>query len=334
METGPRAKSQIGRRPAKEYAPAVNLLLTAALVLPLLAHAETGLSPRTDSPEAAKDTTVHELKNLDAADDAAQAEVDKWTAENNLNRTKGGGLSDADLQRKITERFEPVLKAYETFVQQQPSDARGHVAYGNFLMARDDERGAQAEWEKALVLDPQNPSMYNSLAGRYSESGPVDKSFTYFTKAIELSPKEPAYYHNFADVLFVRRKQAAIFYGLTEQGVYARSLLLYSNALTLDPLNFNFARDLAQTYYSLKPLPFDRALGAWTNAINIARQEVDLHDSYVHLARVKMLAGRFDEARAQLALVTNAACMQAKTNLLKNIQQRESEAGAAPERSR
>ncbi|HSU54841.1 MAG TPA: hypothetical protein VLT36_12340, partial [Candidatus Dormibacteraeota bacterium] len=203
------------------------------------------------------------------------------------------------------------------------------VAYGNCLMARDNELGAQAEWEKAVVLDPQNPALYNSLAGRYSESGPVNKSFTYFTKAIELSPKQGAYYHNFADVLFVRRKQAATFYGLTEQGVYARSIMLYSNALVLDPLNYNFARDLAQTYYSVTPLPYDHALQAWTNAINLARQERDLHDSYVHLARVKMLAGQFNEARAQLALVTNESCLQAKTNLLKNIQQRESEAGTA-----
>jgi tetratricopeptide (TPR) repeat protein len=330
METRRRAKSQIGRRPAEEYARAVNLLLIAALLIPLLGHAETGPSPGTDRPEAAaKDSLTQELKKIDEADDAAQAAADKWTEVNNRKRTTGAGLSDADLQRKITERFEPVLKAYRTFVQEHPSDARGHVAYGNFLMARVDELGAQAEWEKALVLDPQNPSMYNSLAGRYSESGPVNKSFTYFTKAIELSPKQGAYYHNFADVLFVRRKQAATFYGLTEQGVYARSIMLYSNALSLDPLNFNFARDMAQTYYSLKPLPFEQALQAWTNAIKVARQESDLHDSYVHLARVKMLAGRFNEARAQLALVTNESCVQAKTNLLKNIQQRETEAGAA-----
>lgn len=311
----------------------MKLLLIAVLLIPLPGHAGTELSPGTDRSEAAKDPVTQELKRIDAADDAAQADADKWTEENNKRTTKGTSLSDAELQRKITERFEPVLKVYGTFVQERPSEARGHVAYGNFLMAREDELGAQAEWEKALVLDPQNPSMYNSLAGRYSESGPVNKSFTYFTKAIELSPKQGAYYHNFADVLFVRRKQAALFYGLTEQGVYARSLMLYSNALSLDPLNFNFARDLAQTYYSLKPLPFDQALQAWTNAINIARQESDLHDGYVHLARVKMLAGRFNEARAQLARVTNESCLQAKTNLLKNIQQRESEAGATPAQS-
>ena len=329
METTPRAKSQIGRRPPAEYARAVHLLLIAALLIPLLGHAEIEPSSATERPKAAKDPVSQELQRIDAADDAAQADADKWVEENNRKGTNGAALSDADLQRKISERFEPVLKAYDSFVQKHPNEARGHVAYGNCLMARDNELGAQAEWEKALVLDPQNPALYNSLAGRYSESGPVNKSFTYFTKAIELSPKQGAYYHNFADVLFVRRKQAATFYGLTEQGVYARSIMLYSNALVLDPLNYNFARDLAQTYYSVTPLPYDHALQAWTNAINLARQERDLHDSYVHLARVKMLAGQFNEARAQLALVTNESCLQAKTNLLKNIQQRESEAGTA-----
>jgi hypothetical protein len=103
METRRRAKSQIGRRPAEEYARAVNLLLIAALLIPLLGHAETGPSPGTDRPEAAaKDSLTQELKKIDEADDAAQAAADKWTEVNNRKRTTGAGLSDADLQRKIT----------------------------------------------------------------------------------------------------------------------------------------------------------------------------------------------------------------------------------------
>ena len=109
---------------------------------------------------------------------------------------------------------------------------------------------------------------------------------------------------------------------------------MYSNALHLEPLNFNYARDLAQTFYSLKPLPYDQALQAWTNALKIAVKESDREDASIHLARVKMLSGRFSEARAQLATVTNEVWMQAKTNLLKNIQQRESEAATTPAPSR
>ena len=267
-----------------------------------------------------------EFQKLESSDDAAQAEVDRWIRENKEQREKGGGLSDAELERRINERLAPIRKGYEDYLARHPNEARAHLAFGDFLNDRQDERGAQAQWERALQLDTNNPAIYNNLAGRYGESGPVNKAFEYFSKAIELSPKEPVYYHNFADVLFVLRKQAGSYYGVDEQNVYGRCLLMYSNALRLDPTNFPFARDFAQTYYSLKPLRTDEALNAWTNALKIAREERDRQDAVVHLARVKMLAGRFAEARAGLDTVTLPACMVAKNSLLKNLEQREAAA--------
>jgi Tfp pilus assembly protein PilF len=264
-----------------------------------------------------------EFEKLQAADDAAQAEVDKWVREKNEHKPTGSGVSQADLDKRIVARFEPIRQGYEGFLRRYPADARAQLAYGNFLNDRRDERGAQAHWERALELDPTNAAIYNNLAGRYSESGPVNKAFEYFAKAIELSPREAGFYHNFGDSLYVLRKPAAAYYGVTEQQVYGRALLLYSNALRLDPKNYSFARDFAQTYYSLKPLPVDQALQDWTNALGIAHEEADREDACVHLARVKMLAGRFAEARSQLGTVTNETCLKAKTNLLHNLEERE-----------
>jgi tetratricopeptide (TPR) repeat protein len=287
-------------------------------------------TPGRTAPTKSADDPKVELQKLDAADDAAQAEVDEWVRSNKQKMAEGAGLSDAELQRRISERFAPVRRGYDDFLKRYPRDAAAHLAYGNFLNARDDEHGAQAEWEKALELDTNNAAIYNNLAGRYGESGPVEKAFQYFTKAIELSPNEPVYYHNFADVLYVLRKKAVDYYHSNEQDVFGRCLVLYSNALRLDPKNFAFARDLAQTCYSIRPFPVEAALQAWTNALEIARQEDDRQDVYVHLARVKMLGGHFAESRAQLTLVTNQAWLKAKTSLLQSIEQREAAARAVP----
>lgn len=267
-----------------------------------------------------------EFKSIETTDDAAQADVDRWVRQNKEMAAKGSGISQPELDRRITERFEPVRKAYVDFLRRHPADARAHLVYGSFLNDRQDERGAQEQWEKALELDPTNSATYNNLAGRYSESGPVNKAFEYFSKAIELGPSEALYYHNFGDSLYVLRKPAARYYGITEQQVFARALLLYSNALRLDPQNFVFARDLAQTYYSIKPLPVEDALRTWTNALRLAHDELDREEVCLHLARVKMMDGRFADARAQLAAVTNQASFNAKTNLLHNLEQREKSA--------
>src|SRR5262249_7935892 len=157
----------------------------------------------------------------------------------------------------------------------------------------------------------------------YCEVGPANKAFEYFDKAIQLRPNDASYYHNFGDSLYVLRKRASGYYNITEQQVFAKVLLLYSNSLRLEPQNFGYARDLAQTYYSLKPLPIEPALVAWTNALGIAHEETDREDVHVHLARVKMLAGRFVEARKQLDGVTNEVCLKAKAALLHNIAERE-----------
>jgi tetratricopeptide (TPR) repeat protein len=275
-------------------------------------------------PPAINDTIgAEELKQLEAADDTAQAEVDQWVRENNALKAKGAGISQADLEERISKRLEPVGRSYEDFLRRHPDNSRAHLLYGGFLNDRQNENAARIQWEKALELDPTNAACYNNLAGRYGESGPVSKAFEYYAKALELGPTEPVYYHNFADFMYVARKRAAAYYGIDEQQVYLKVLGLYSNALRLDPLNVAFARDLAQTYFSLKPLPVDSALQAWTNTLHIAREEVDCEDVYINMARVKMLGGRLAEARAQLAAVTNSPLLPARTTLLHNIEERE-----------
>ncbi|HYG35076.1 MAG TPA: hypothetical protein VEC99_09845, partial [Clostridia bacterium] len=105
--------------------------------------------------------------------------------------------------------------------------------------------------------------------------------------------------------------------------VYARALQCYSNAARLDPRNFSFSWDFAQTYYSLEPLPVENALQAWTNAHRLAPNEVDRQGIYAHFARVKMLAGRLSEARQHLEAVTDPKYAEMKTRLLRGIKERE-----------
>lgn len=65
---------------------------------------------------------------------------------------------------------------------------------------------------------------------------------------------------------------------------------------------------------------YDEVLGAWTNALRSAQNEADRQDVHLHLARVKFLAGRLSEARAQLDSVTNQSCANLKAALLRRIE--------------
>ena len=283
----------------------------------------TGVSRQIPDPN---DPVEKEYRTLLERDDAAQEEVDKWIRDDAAFREQGAGLSGATLRARVEQRLKPVHEAYEEFLRRHPDHARAHLAYGSFLNDIHEEDGAETHWEKARELDPKNPAAWNNLANHYGHRSPVKKAFEYYAKAIELNPMEAIYYQNFATSVYLFRKDAMEFYGIGEQQVFSKALDLYRQALKLDPANFVLATDYAQTYYGIKPVRSDEALAAWEYALKIAPNDTDREGVFLHLARFKLNAGRFDEARKTINGVTNAAYAELKQRLLRNLEKQETEA--------
>ena len=272
------------------------------------------------------DPVEKEYQKLLADDDAAQAEVDQWIRDNRTFAASGAGASTEEMNQRIETRFEPIRKAYQDFLERHPDHARARLAYGSFLGDKGDEEGAQTQWEKARELDPKNPAAWNNLANFYGHVGEPKKAFSYYAKAIELEPTEPVYYHNFGTTVYLFRRDAMEYYSITEQQVFDKALDLYRQAMKLDPGNFPLASDVAQTYYAIRPLRTNDALVAWTNTLKIAHDEIEREGVYIHLARLKMVAGRFDEARQQLNAVTNEMYADLKRVVTRSLNDRESKA--------
>ena len=72
------------------------------------------------------------------------------------------------------------------------------------------------------------------------------------------------------------------------------------------------------------------ALAAWTNALQIAPDDNTREGVYIHLARIKMAAGRYTEARAHLNDVTNSGYADTRHRLERMIAEREHPATDAP----
>ena len=274
------------------------------------------------------DPVEQEFQKLLAEDDAAQEEVDKWIRDNQAFVAQGGGLPNEELNRRIRERLKLVQQSYEHFLGRHPDHARAYIAYGSFLNDTRDEEAAAVQWNKAMKLDPKNPAIWNNLANYYGHVGPVTNAFAYYAKAIELNPYESVYYHNFGTTVYLFRQDAMAYFNISEQQVFDKALGLYSKAMKLDPDNFPLATDIAQTYYGIKPLRLEAALQAWTNALNIANDEIEREGVYIHLARIKFVAGNLTDARTQLDAVTNAMYADLKKRLLRNLDSREGRTNA------
>ena len=274
------------------------------------------------------DRVENEFQRLMADDDDAETEVDRWIRDDDKFAAQGAGAPRSQLRQRIQDRLEPVRKAYADFLQRHPDHVRARVAYASFLSDFEGEDAAKEQLEKALALDTNNPAIYNNLANICGHNGPVKKAFEYYAKAIQLNPLEPVYYQNFGTTVFLFRKDAQEFYQISEAQVFAKAFELYSNAMRLDPENFVLASDVAQSYYGVQPLPSQQALRAWTNVLRLAQDETQREGVYLHLARLKLLTGHFDETRAHLSAVTNEVYAELKQRLARNLAEREAQAKA------
>jgi Flp pilus assembly protein TadD len=288
-----------------------------------LVQQQTGVSVAIANPN---DPAEKELRQLMEDDEAALAEVDQWIQTNNALMAKGMGETKEALNLRIRTRLDTVRTNYASYLRRHPDSARGFLAYGTYLDDIGDEESARVQFENASQVDPKNPAAWNNLANYYGEHGPVATAFTDYARAIELAPTEPVYYHNLATLVYLYRKDAQTFYSLNEQQVFDKALELYRKAVQLDPDDFELATDYAESYYGIRPLRTNDALVAWTNALNIAHNDTEREGVFIHLARIKAVVGRFDEARAQLDAVTNSIYAGLKDRLQRNVAGRENAA--------
>lgn len=270
------------------------------------------------SVTSTNDPLEAEYLKLLAMDDLAQKEVDQWIKEAGEFEQKGAPTDKDALNAKIAARFKPVRDAYNKFLTEHPKHSEARLAYASFLAEISEEEEAVVQMERAREDDPKNPAAWNNLANHYGHRGPVKRAFGYYEKAMELAPDEPVYKQNFATTLYLFRKDAQEFYRISEQQVFDRALDLYQQAMKLDPTNLVLAVDYAQTYYGIKPMRTNDALAAWKHALKLAKNTDEEQGIFLHLARVELNTGNWNEALVHLNSVTNTEMNELKTRLERN----------------
>ena len=280
-----------------------------------LVQEKTGLSVQLPDPN---DPVEKEFRKLEAEDDAAVEEIEKWSDAAGAASAAGRNEAQLSLRLRVKERLDGVKKDYEDFLQRHPDYVRARLAYGSFLHQSGDPEGALAQWEKASQLAPNNPAVWNNL-GNYYEDTNVKKAFEYYSKAIELDPSQPLYYQNLAAGVYMFRTDAEEYWKISEPEVFDLALALYRKAIKLDPENFILATDYAECFYGIRPLRLQEGVEAWNQCLKIAHDEVEREGVYIHLARLQLSLNHFDESRRALDAVTNKMYSVLKNKLAGNL---------------
>ena len=283
-----------------------------------------------------------ELQKVMEADDAADAEIDRWITERRaMDPTDPRAESELAFRKRIEVKNEEIQKQYEALLAKHPTYAPARNAFASFLAESGNEEDAIVQLEKASEISPKDAAVWNNLANLYGHVGPIQKAFPAYEKAVELNPYEPVYRYNLATVVFLFRKDAMAYYRCDEQQVFNRALATYREVRRLRPNNFRYAFDYAQTYYGVKPAPADTSEGkrlaelklaesaraGWLEALTLADNEEDRNGIFLHLARWNIRTGDFASARTNLTLVTNAVHLEMRKRLERNLAEKSGESG-------
>ncbi len=288
-------------------------LLIPRLLLLMLAASGTHTSPAAPS----SDLVDLEFRKLLVTDESALQQVDRLIADNQAFIRQGAGLPESSMVIKIRNVADPVVAAYEAFLKKHPEHVRGHLAFASFLTEFGVSVRAQNHLDKALALAPDDPVTLNNVANYHGEHGPPEKAFEYLQKAIRLKPEESTYYRNCASIILLHREQARTYFGLAdEQATFRHAQALYRKAHERKPDDFLLASDLAQTFYHLKPHPYEEAVAAWETAFKLAPSRTEKEGVMVHLARIHSKAGEYDEARRNLNGISIPELLPTKRKML------------------
>lgn len=198
-----------------------------------------------------------------------------------------------------------------------PRDAGVKNGYAAFLWSIGERARAVETWEMALEIEPKNAVVLDHLGGGYLAAGEVKKSAGYYARAVECAPQNAAYRFTLANVTFLFRHELLDATQPDEAAVLAKALSHFAEASRLDPLNPEYARAYAETFYSLPKPDWIAGLAAWHHFAEITPQK---DFAQTNLARVYLKLGQKEAALACLAKVQSADFQRLKARLSERIE--------------
>lgn len=215
------------------------------------------------------------------------------------------------------EEMQKMERVFADLEAKYPRDATIKNGYAEFLWSKGERNRAVKTWLEAEQLDPNNGAVLDHLGGNAVAVGEVKKAADYYGRAVKSAPDNADYHFSYANVVFLFRHDLHDTEHPESDSRIDEALKHFADAARLAPMNAEYARAFAETFYSVPQPDWREALKAWQHLYDISAQK---DFALVNLARVHMKMGNKPEARAALAQVQDPKFARMKGRLSERIE--------------
>ncbi len=236
-------------------------------------------------------------------------------AQQAANELQAARLLETALQARgaSEEDRQKLDRVYAELIVKFPGDVAIKNSYAAFLWECQEHGRAETVWKDAEKLAPENSATQHGLATVALAAGDVRKAAERMRRACAAEPENAMYHFDLANVLFMFRRE---FRDSSAEASIDRALKHYSEACRLAPLNIDYARGYAESFYGLSKPDWNGALAAWQHLLEISpRKDFAL----ANLATIHLKLGRKDEARACVEKMQDPAFAGRKARLIERI---------------
>lgn len=287
--------------------------VTTIHAFPLRAEAKHGYRQRQLRPRAAVLLAGCLLLGPVSARSAPSAES---PAQDEL---RAAGLMETALFARDAgpEEMRKMERIFADLVARYPHDATVKNAQAEFLWSTGEHARAVEGWLAAEKMDPGNAVVLDHLGGSSMAAGNARQAAAYFARATASAPDNAAYHYNYANVAFLFRHELLDAARPDAAAVLRHALDHFAAASQLQPLNPEYARAYAETFYTVPDPDWRAALLAWQHLYEISPGK---DFALINIARVHMKLGNKPEARETLARVQSPEFERLKMRLRDRIE--------------
>src|SRR5262249_47497897 len=212
-------------------------------------------------------------------------------------------LANPNVTTKERLRVEQI---YYQLVRDNPQSVPAQNATAAFLWKNGKPEAAIEHWRTAQRLDPEDGEAANSLGGAYLRMGRVPEAARQFLLAVRSESDNPNYHYDLGNVEFVLRHDLTAAWKVDSAELLRRALFQFREASRLAPMDLEYARAYAETFYGMPNPDWKEAQAAWQHYLELST-DGNRNFAYLQLARVSVRQHKKAEALSFLDKITDSS---------------------------